>query len=121
MQAMGEPTSAGGFAIYKLIGWPLIVAIFAAVVSMALTPPASRNEFGARILVTVPTSIIVGPFAIEYFNFGAYSYQAQLGVVFLTGVPAWLVLAVITGALNKWRGKSLGEISDEVKKLRDGV
>ena len=121
MQTMGEPTSAGSFALYKFLGWPLIVAMLAAVVSMALTPPASRSEFGARILVTVPTSIIVGPFAVEYFHFQAFSYQSQMAVAFLCGVPAWLVLAIITGALNKWRGKSFGEISEEVKKLRDGV
>lgn len=120
---MGEPTSAAGSALFVkwLAGLPLVAAITAAVVVMVMTPGKTPREFMSKLTVTITASIEVSPSVIQYFELSNWPPDAQNGIVFLTGLPAWVLLSILLGALDRWRGKSFGEISDEVKKIRDNA
>lgn len=120
MRAMGEPTSAAGSALLVkwLGGLPLVAAVAAGVVVMVMTPGKTPREFLSKLMVTITTSIVVSPSVIAYFQFGAWPQEAQNGIVFLTGLPSWILFSIVFGMLERMRGKSAAEIAEEIRKLR---
>lgn len=113
---MGNATD--GIFAAKALGLTGIAGVAAGVVAMAITLPKSTSEFFRRLLVTVLTSVLVGPIFIEMYGLGSYTLRSQMGICFLVGVPSWLVMSYIVHWLEKSKNKTPQEIADEIRKLR---
>ena len=112
--------ASDGIFAAKALGLTGMAGIAAGIVAMAITLPKSSTEFFRRMLVTVLTSILVGPIIIEMYGFGSYTLHSQVGICFLVGVPSWLIMSYIVHWLEKQKDKTPQEISDEIRKLRGG-
>jgi hypothetical protein len=118
VQLMSEPgplTAVGGIALYKLGAFGAM-AILAAVVVMAMTLPKSPREFVVAMISTLVGSIGGGAFLVRWLEIAHWAQDdagmiAIGGVVFLCGLPAW----VIVRALFAWsEGKKNREITEIV-------
>lgn len=98
----------------------LIVAVLAAVLMMALTPPRTKLETAGMISAAFGNSYLVGPWVIENYGLTSLSFQAQLGVCFCMAAPAWLLWRIVSNQLARWRDSKnpLGTISRDVRQAR---
>lgn len=122
MSEPGPLTAAGGIALYKL-GALGSVSALAAVVVMAMTLPKTIREFCVALISTVISSLCGGAFVIRWLEVGHWANDdlgmiALGGVVFLSGLPAW----VLVRAWFKWtenrRDKDLGQLIQDMAELR---
>lgn len=107
---MAAETGAGGAALIKWIGVPVVAGALASALTFVFLPPKSHREFMARMFVTFLSSFMIGP--IAYFTFMSYFPGVlDLAVKELTGVagldPASVKLSLsapflITGGLPGW-------------------
>lgn len=123
---MPEPTTtaataaaAGGFAA-KTLGIAGLAGVAAGAVAIALTLPRSKPEFFCRVVVTVLTSIFMGPLVVEVLGLQGYSINSQVGIYFMSGVPSWLVWSYIVHQLEKAQNKSPAQIAKDIRNLRGG-
>ncbi len=98
---MTEPASAaaGGLALYKLGAFGFM-AVLAAIVVMAMTPPKSFRESVVALSTTVMGSIGGGSFLVQWFGWSAWAdthfgLMALAGVIFVCGLPAWLIVRAL--------------------------
>ncbi len=133
-----EPSSstfAGGAALAKLIGWPVIIGAVTAALGMLLLWPRTLGEAFARIVVTILSSAILGPLLVFWLHgwkpglfTSAKEISAQAGLdplaglllvsaplLVIAGLPAWWVLGAIVRWFDNRRGKDIGELVHDVK------
>lgn len=122
MSEPGPLTAAGGIALYKLGAFGF-VAVLAAVVVMAMTLPKTVREFCVAMISTAISSLCGGAFVIRWLEIGHWANDdlgmiALGGVVFVCGLPAW----VMVRASFKWaetrRDKDLGQLLKDMAELR---
>lgn len=120
-----EPATTTAAALgVKSIGLYTVAGILAGVVAMALTLPKTTKEFAARLVVTVITSIMVGPFTVDlvkaYLPFIQLTTRSEYALAFLTGVPAWLIWSWVINRLEAGQDATVGEAYEIVRKIRGG-
>lgn len=99
INSMSEPgplTALGGIALYKLGAFGF-VAVLAAIVVMAMTLPKTVREFGVSLICTVMGSICGGAYVVSAMGIGSWvnddiGLMALLGIAFVCGLPAWLIV-----------------------------
>ncbi|MNR33786.1 hypothetical protein D3C85_1514890 [compost metagenome] len=88
-----------------------------------MTLPKTVSEFCVALISTVISSLCGGAFVIRWLEMGHWANDdlgmiALGGVVFLCGLPAW----VLVRAWFKWtetrRDKDLGQLIQDVAELR---
>lgn len=100
-------------------GW-LLVGVLAALVMIALTPPATKTELLGMVASAFGSSLFIGPLVIEAYGFSHYSLQSQLGICFMCAVPAWLLWSVVRVIIQKWRDSKnpVDAIGKDIKKIK---
>ena len=125
MSEPGPLTAAGGIALYKLGAFGF-VAVLAAVVVMAMTLPKTVREFCVAMISTTIASICGGAFAVRSLGISDWANDdvgliAIGGLIFVCGLPAW----VLVRAWFKWaearKDKDLVELLDDMAELRKGL
>mgnify|MGYP001017615594 CR=1 FL=1 len=124
---MTEPasTAAGGVALYKLgIAFGLF-AVIAAVVVMCMTLPRSVREFGVALMCTLVGSLAGGAFVITWFGIGHWASDvvglvALGGVIFVCGLPAWVMVRGWFAYTEASKGRSLLELIRELRAAAKG-
>lgn len=122
---MTEPasTAAGGIALYKLGLFGLFGALLTAIVVMAMTIPKTVREFTVALISTLMFSLGGGAFAIRWFNLIEWVHDdvgliGLLGVVFVCGLPGWVLVRAWFVYAEKRRSASL---PDMVRELKDSA
>ena len=134
---MAAETGAGGAALIKWIGVPVIAASLASALTFVFMPPKTHREFIYRMFVTFIGSFTIGPVLFFWFissfpgvldvavrelvgtaGLDAGMVKMSLSVPFLIGggLPGWYVLGAGFRWLEKRKGKDLGELVQEAKK-----
>lgn len=118
---MTEPasTAAGGLALYKLGAFGF-VAVLAAIVVMSMTLPKTVREFVVAMITTVMGSICGGAYAVSALGIADwvnddFGVMAIAGLIFVCGLPAWLLVRALFVYAEMRKDKSLIEIVAEVK------
>lgn len=119
--AMSEPgplTAAGGVALYKLGAFGFVAAL-AAVVVMAMTLPKTPREFVVALISTVVSSIGGGAFVIRWLEIGHWAQDdvgliGLMGVVFVCGLPAWVLVRALFAWSEAKKDRQITEIVDAV-------
>lgn len=118
---MTEPasTAAGGLALYKLGAFGF-VAVLAAIVVMSMTLPKTVREFVVAMITTVMGSICGGAYAVSVLGIADwvnddFGVMAIAGLIFVCGLPAWLLVRALFVYAEMRKDKSLVEIVAEVK------
>lgn len=121
---MTEPasTAVGGIALYKLLSL-LFGATFAAVVVMIMTRPKSTPEWAVALISTVVSSLCGGAFVVRWLDIGAWVQDdigliALCGVIFVCGLPAWVIVRAWFAWSEARKGAAL---PDMVKEFREGT
>lgn len=122
VQIMSEPgplTAAGGIALYKLGAAFGLMAILAAVVVMAMTLPKSPREFAVALISTLVGSIGGGAFLVRWLEISHWAGDdtgmiALGGVVFLCGLPAWLIVRSLFAWSEAKKDRPITEVIDAV-------
>ncbi|UCP00089.1 hypothetical protein LF844_09830 [Metapseudomonas lalkuanensis] len=119
---MTEPasTAVGGIALYKLGLIGLLGALIAAIVVMAMTIPKTVHEFSVALISTLMFSIGGGAFVIRWFELMAWANDlfgliALLGLVFVCGLPGWVLVRAWFVYAEKRRSASLPDMVKEIK------
>ena len=112
---MSEPISstAGGFAIAKAI--PIIGPVLATIVVMCLATPKSKKEFLAALTSTVAMSMFGGSMVVDYFNL-QFGTMANVGMAFVCGLPAWLIVRATFAWMDKQKNKDIAELAKIIAK-----
>lgn len=127
-QSMSEPgplTAAGGIALYKLGAFGF-VAVLAAVVVMAMTLPKTVREFVVAMISTSVSSICGGAFVVRWFGIGSWANDdvgviALGGIIFVCGLPAWVLVRAWFKWAERRRDKDLAEMASDLAELRKAV
>jgi hypothetical protein len=121
MNPMSEPASsaAAGIALYK-IGAFGFVAVLAAIVVMAMTLPKTVREFVVAMISTVVGSICGGAYIVSWLGIAHwvnddFGLAAIAGIIFVCGLPAWLLVRALFVYAELRKDKSLIEMIGEVK------
>jgi len=121
MNQMTEPatTAAGGLALYKLGAFGFM-AVLAAVVVMAMTLPKTVREFVVAMVSTVVSSICGGAAVVSYLGIAHwinddFGFVAIGGLIFVCGLPAWVMVRASFAYVEMRKDKSILEIILEVK------
>lgn len=122
INSMSEPgplTALGGIALYKLGAFGF-VAVLAAIVVMAMTLPKTVREFGVSLICTVMGSICGGAYVVSAMGIGSWvnddiGLMALLGVAFVCGLPAWLVVRAVFVYAELRKSMSIVEMITEFK------
>lgn len=124
---MTEPASTafGGFALYKLGVLGACSAILVNIVVMAMTLPKTAREFVVAMICTVVSSIGGGAFVIRWFDLQHYAHDdigviALTAVIFICGLPAWVVVRGWFAYTEARKGRSLLELIREVREAVKG-
>lgn len=119
---MTEPasTAAGGIALYKLGLLGLFGALLTAIVVMAMTIPKTVREFTVALISTLMFSLGGGAFAIRWFGLIEWAHDdvgliGLLGVVFVCGLPGWVLVRAWFVFAEKRRSTSLPDMVKEIK------
>lgn len=127
MQTMTEPasTAAGGLALYKLGAFGF-AAVLAAIVVMAMTLPKSPREFVVATISTAVCSICGGAFVVRWFELAHWAQDdigviAIGGVIFVAGLPAWVIVRAWFAWAEARKGAGLPELVRELKQVKDEV
>ena len=124
---MTEPASTafGGIALYKLGVLGACSAILVTIVVMAMTLPKTAREFVVAMICTVVSSIGGGAFVIRWLDLQHYAYDeigviALTAVIFVCGLPAWVVVRGWFAYTEARKGRSLLELIREVREAVKG-
>lgn len=125
MSEPGPLTAAGGIALYKLGAFGF-VAVLAAVVVMAMTLPKTAREFVVATISTSVSSICGGAFVVRWLGIGSWANDdlgviAIGGLIFVCGLPAWVLVRAWFKWAEKRRDKDLAEIATDLSELRKTV
>lgn len=125
MSEPGPLTAAGGIALYKLGAFGF-VAVLAAVVVMAMTLPKTVREFTVAMISTSVSSICGGAFVVRWFGIAHWVNDdagmiAIGGIIFVCGLPAWVLVRAWFKWAEKRRDKDLAEIVGDLAELRKAV
>ena len=119
---MTEPASTafGGIALYKLGALGACSAILVTTVVMAMTLPKTAREFVVAMICTVVSSIGGGAFVIRWFDLQHYAHDdigliALASIIFVCGLPAWVVVRGWFAYTEARKGRSLLELIREVR------
>lgn len=125
---MTEPasTAAGGIALYKLGVYAAIGAGLVSVVVMAMAVPRSPREFMVALISTVVSSICGGAFIVRWLDISHWALDdlgmiAIAGVIFVAGLPAWVMVRAWFVWSEARRGAELPDLMRELKGLRDDL
>lgn len=96
---MSEPASSAfaGIALYKLGLIGAASAVLVTIVVMAMTLPKTAREFVVAMISTVVASLGGGAFVIRWLDIGSWAHDdiglvALAGVIFVCGLPAWVMV-----------------------------
>lgn len=126
-----ETTTAAGAALFKIFGVPVVAGALAAALGYLLMWPKTRGEAFVRFLVSIISSIVLGPFVVVIMRSwwphlfdsandiaGMYGTDPALGFLFIAaplmvivGLPAWWVMGACVRWLDKRREKDIGELA----------
>lgn len=125
MSEPGPLTAAGGVALYKLGAFGF-VAVLAAVVVMAMTLPKTPREFVVALISTVVSSIGGGAFVIRWLEIGHWAQDdvgliGLMGVVFVCGLPAWVLVRALFAWSESKKDRQITEIVDAVLERKRGA
>ena len=127
IQDMTEPASTafGGIALYKLGVLGACSAILVTIVVMAMTLPKTAREFVVAMICTVVSSIGGGAFVIRWLDLQHYANDeigviALTAVIFVCGLPAWVVVRGWFAYTEARKGRSLLELIREVREAVKG-
>jgi membrane-associated PAP2 superfamily phosphatase len=115
-------TAAGGIALYKLGAFGFI-AVLASVVVMAMTLPKTMREFVVAMISTTVFSICGGAFVVRWHGISEWVNDdlgmiAIGGVIFVCGLPAWVLVRAGFRWAEKRRDQDLGELAQDLAELR---
>ncbi|MNN38861.1 hypothetical protein D3C81_1528760 [compost metagenome] len=121
---MTEPasTAVGGIALYKLGAFGGF-AFLAAILVMAMTLPKTVREFVVAMTCTVVSSVCGGAFLVRWLDIGSWVQDdigmlAICGLIFVCGLPAWVVVR----AWFVWsEARKTSSLPDMVKEFREGT
>ncbi|MNF31774.1 hypothetical protein D3C85_388630 [compost metagenome] len=125
MSEPGPLTAAGGIALYKLGAFGF-VAVLAAVVVMAMTLPKTVREFTVAMISTSVSSICGGAFVVRWLGIAHWVNDdagmiAIGGIIFVCGLPAWVLVRAWFKWAEKRRDKDLAELATDIAELRKAV
>lgn len=125
MSEPGPLTAAGGVALYKLGAFGF-VAVLAAIVVMAMTLPKTPREFVVALISTVVSSIGGGAFVIRWLEIGHWAHDdvgliGLMGVVFVCGLPAWVLVRALFAWSESKKDRQITEIVDAVLERKRGA
>lgn len=127
MNTMTEPasTAAGGIMLYKLGAFGF-AAVLAAVVVMAMTLPKTIREFVVATISTAVCSICGGAFMVRWLGIADWAQDdvgviAIGGLIFVAGLPAWVLVRAWFAWSEARKGVELPELVRELKGLRDDL
>lgn len=139
-EIMAIETTAGGAALIKIFGVPVLAGAAATALVFLFMWPKTLHEAFLRLACTIATSGIFGPFAVMALHSGwpslfdsakavtiLYGADPALGVLFvggpvmvLAGLPAWWLIGGGIRWLERRRDKDLGELAhDAAEVVRD--
>lgn len=118
MSEPGPLAAAGGVALYKLGAFGF-VAVLAAIVVMAMTLPKTAREFVVALISTVVSSIGGGAFVVRWLEIGHWAQDdvgliGLMGVVFVCGLPAWVLVRALFAWSEAKKDRQITEIVDAV-------
>jgi len=122
MSEPGPLTAAGGIALYKLGAFGF-VAVLASVVVMSMTLPRTMREFVVAMISTTVSSICGGAFVVRWQGISEWVNDelgmiAIGGVIFVCGLPAWVLVRAWFRWAEKRRDQDLGELAQGLAELR---
>lgn len=125
MSEPGPLTAAGGVALYKLGAFGFVAAL-AAIVVMAMTLPKTPREFVVALISTVVSSIGGGAFVIRWLEIGHWAQDdvgliGLMGVVFVCGLPAWVLVRALFAWSESKKDRQITEIVDAVLERKRGA
>lgn len=124
-----EPTSsgtAGGLAIWKLIGGLAGLGAFGAalatIVVMCITTPRSPKEWAVGLISTVVSSIGGGAAAIEYLNIQHWAHSpfglcGMFAIVFACGLPGWAIVRWVFNYIIKNHAATITDVVADVRNV----
>lgn len=129
---MAEPASSGvaGVAGWKLIGGVAGITAggitLSTVVVMLMTWPKSAREFAVALISTVLCSIAGGAAVILWLDLLRFlrgpsdqvyvALVALLGLVFVCGLPGWLLVRAAFKWMERRQAKDIGELIAEARR-----
>ncbi|GLU37162.1 hypothetical protein [Pseudomonas sp. NBRC 100443] len=121
---MTEPasTAVGGIALYKLGAFGFF-AFLAAILVMVMTLPKTPREFVVAMICTVVSSVCGGAFLVRWLDIGNWVQDdigmiALCGIIFVCGLPAWVIVRAWFAWSESRKGRALPEM---VKEFREGT
>ncbi|MYM37271.1 hypothetical protein GTP38_23370 [Duganella sp. FT94W] len=135
-----ETTTAGGAALVKIFGVPVLAGAAATALVFLFMWPRTLHEAFLRLASTIAVSSIFGPVAVMMLHswwpslfdsskavVTMYGADPAMGVLFvagpvmaLAGLPAWWIVGGLVRWLDKRRHKDLGELAhDAAEVVRD--
>lgn len=132
-----ETTTAGGAALVKIFGVPVLAGAAASALVFLFMWPRTLREAFLRLASTIATSGIFGPFAVMALHswwpslfdsaklvMAQYGGDPGMGVLFVagpvmvvTGLPAWWLIGGVVRWLDKRRDKDIGEIAHDAAEI----
>jgi hypothetical protein len=128
VKSMSEPISgaAAGVAGWKIIGGLAgiggIAAGAATFVVIAMTKPATEQEWRVALTCTVIGSIGGGAALIRHLDIGHWANDliglaGLLGIAFACGLPAWGVVRWLFNYINRRRDADIADVVKDAKEL----
>jgi hypothetical protein len=142
---MAFETTAGGAALVKIFGVPVLAGAAATALIFLFMWPKTLHEAFLRLTATIAASGIFGPFAVmalhswwpSLFDSAKavtilYGGDPAQGVLFvagpvmvLAGLPAWWLIGGVIRWLDRRRDKDIGEMAHDavevVKEVRGAL
>lgn len=125
MNTMTEPasTAAGGIALYKLGLLAAIGSLLVSLVVMLMTLPKTGREFATALISTVVSSICGGAGVVRWFELSSWAHDdlgliALLGLAFVCGLPAWIVVRALFNWSEARKTEGLPELVHELREMR---
>lgn len=129
-----ETTTAGGAALIKIFGVPVLAGAAATAFAFLFLWPKTLKEAFMRLMCTIATSGIAGPFLVIAFHswwpslFDSakavatlYGADPAIGVLFVAGplmvaagLPAWWLIGGLVRWLDRRKDKDLGEMAQDI-------
>lgn len=122
MSEPGPLTAAGGIALYKLGAFGFVsgfAMVLVAAVVMAMTLPRTVREFSVALISTLAFSAGGGAFVVRWLEIGHWAQDdvgmiALSGVVFICGLPGWLLVRSLFAWSEAKKDRQITEIVDAV-------
>jgi hypothetical protein len=132
---MAEPTTsaAGGIAVVKYLGAPLMAGLAASTLGFLVLMPKTFHEAVVRVAITMICSAVFGPILLfvcwqQYPGiftaagaaaaaFGAPAWMGLIAtavpILAIAGLPGWWVIGAIVLWLEKRKDKDIGELAHD--------